>query len=89
MVTNAIPEFTISQDDQYIFIKIKMNSKDFNKLTAQPEVLVYDNVMFEFFAEPYLLRLKFNEQVGNMSIEENEKDVVWSKDGYLCRIKKM
>ena len=52
-------------------------------------MIVYDSTVFEFFAEPYLLKLKFNEEIVNMSSDENEKDVVCSQDSYLCRVKKM
>lgn len=72
-----------------MFIKIHVDPKEFNKLTAALEVLVYDSTLFEFFADPYLLKLKFNEEIVNMSSDENEKDVVWSENGYLCRVKKM
>ena len=76
MVTNSIPDFSLSQDDQYVFIKVNVDFKEFNQLTAKPEVLVYDSHLFEFFAEPYLLKLRFNEQVVNMSSEEDAQNVV-------------
>ena len=89
MVTNTLPTFTITQNDQYVFIKVHVDPKEFNQATAKPEVIVYDSNQFEFFADPYLLRLRFNQEIVNMSNAENVKDVVWSQQGYLCRVKKM
>ena len=59
-----------------MFVKIDVDPKEFNQKAASPEVIVYDSNVFEFFAEPYLLKLKFNEEIVNMSSDENEKDVV-------------
>ena len=47
-------------------------------MTAKPEMVVYESTMFEFFAEPYLLRLKFNEQIVNMNLDESPNDLVWN-----------
>ena len=58
-------------------------------MTVKPEMVVYEGTMFEFFADPYLLRLKFNEQIVNMNLDESPNDLVWNQQSYLCRLKKM
>ena len=66
-----------------------MDLKEFNQLTAKPELMVYDNNTLEFYAEPYMLRLKFNEQIVNTNNQQQPNDLLWSQNSYLCRLKKL
>ncbi len=54
------PRFTITQDEEYINVQIKVSSIRFNASTME---LVIDGCMFIFHLSPYYLRLRFSDEL--------------------------
>lgn len=54
------PRFTVTQDDEYIYVQIKVSSIRFN--SAGVEVVI-DGCMFIFHLSPYYLRLRLSDEL--------------------------
>lgn len=78
------PQFAITQDDEYLYIRIKVSGMRFN---APGLELVVDGNLLVFYLSPYYLRLRFSHNlVEDESLNLIEYD---SKDEYIkCKILK-
>lgn len=78
------PKFTISQDDEYLYVKIFISSIRFN---ASGLELVIDGPLFVFHLSPYYLRLRFSADLVEDEVLNNV-DYDSKEDCINCKILK-